>query len=77
MIEVRWLFYISIHQLLLDLIDLFLNCMHMFSVPKCPACRLAGLKIFASGFRFFAHKFEVFDATGIVVLSWIIDVANE
>ena len=34
------------------------------------------LKIFASGFGFFAHKFEVFDAT-IVVLSWIIDVASE
>eukprot|EP00731_Ephydatia_muelleri_P016286 Em0009g710a len=32
------------------------------------------LKIVASGFGFFAHKFEVFDAT-IVVLSWIIDVA--
>eukprot|EP00731_Ephydatia_muelleri_P016269 Em0009g693a len=34
------------------------------------------LKIVASGFGFFAHKFEVFDAT-IVVLSWIIDVASE
>lgn len=34
------------------------------------------MKIIAFGMPFFTHKFEVFDAT-VVLLSWILDVASQ
>ena len=34
------------------------------------------MKMVAFGMPFFTHKFEVFDAT-IVLLSWILDIASE
>lgn len=54
--------------------DVICNCTDALQIPIF-LVQIA-LKIVASGFGFFAHKFEVFDAT-IVVLSWIIDVASE
>ena len=34
------------------------------------------MKLIAFGMPFFTHKFEVFDAT-VVLLSWILDVASQ